>query len=185
MCLKRKFLKYIIFSLVILFSTAPNKTYASNICLSYTSRYNELNGFPKNLLSAIASVESGKNFSSTQNFKTPWPWTINTNGKGYFFKTRSAAIRKVKYLLKQGIRNIDVGCMQVNLFYHPNAFRNLKEAFNPNTNIEYAARFLKKLHKTKGNWNDAIGSYHSGQKERKEKYLKKVNNTLKLIEISL
>ena len=178
-------LKFIFFSLIIFFTVIPNKSYASNICLSYASRYNEINGFPKNLLSAIASVESGKNLNRAQSFKTPWPWTINTGGKGYFFKTRSSAIKKVKYLLKKGVRNIDVGCMQVNLHYHPNAFRNLKEAFNPNTNVRYAANFLKKLHKNKGNWNDAIGSYHSGQKDRKKKYLNKVNNTIRLIEISL
>ena len=173
--------KKTLFILIILLIYIPSELSASNICLSYTSRYNEISGFPKHLLSAIASVESGKYNPKIQNFKTPWPWTINSNGKGYFFKTRSAAIRKVKYLLKKGIKNIDVGCMQVNLRYHPKAFRSLKEAFNPNTNVQYAAKFLNKLYRQEGNWDSAIGRYHSGKKERKENYLRKVNNTIKII----
>jgi len=149
--------------------------------LSYASRYNQSFGLPENTLSAIASVESGRKKHKTSNYKTPWPWTINVSGNGYFFKTRTSAIRKVKELRRKGISNIDVGCMQINLYYHPKAFSSLKEAFNPNTNVLYAANFLSKLYKQEGNWSKAISRYHSGKKERGQKYLQKVIQTAKIM----
>ena len=35
--------------------------------------------------------------------------------------------------------------MQVNMMYHPDAFNSLEEAFDPSTNVSWAASWLKKL----------------------------------------
>ena len=51
--------------------------------------------------------------------------------------------------------------MQVNLRYHPNAFASLEDAFDPLTNVGYAANFLSRLRDRIGDWPKAIGSYHS------------------------
>ena len=48
----------------------------------------------------------------------------------------------------QGVRSIDIGCMQVNLMHHPNAFATLDAAFDPLANALYAARFLTELRAT-------------------------------------
>jgi hypothetical protein len=51
--------------------------------------------------------------------------------------------------------------MQVNLMYHPAAFETLDAAFEPDTNADYAARFLVSLHAQTGDWQKAAGLYHS------------------------
>ena len=56
-----------------------------------------------------------------------WPWTVNQAGKSFYLKSKQEAIAKVKELQAQGHTNIDVGCMQINLAYHPDAFENALE----------------------------------------------------------
>ena len=114
---------------------------------------------PHRLLLAIGAVESGRSFDAKN--KIVWPWTICANGKSFYCSTKSAAIATVKRLMSRGIRNIDVGCMQVNLLHHSKAFKNLEEAFTPKKNVEYAARFLNELKETHGSWTCAVGYYHS------------------------
>ncbi|HJO71542.1 MAG: hypothetical protein QF450_07035 [Rhodospirillales bacterium] len=63
----------------------------------------------------------------------------------------------MRRLSARGVRNIDVGCMQVNLLYHKDAFATLEEAFEPASNAAYAARFLKDLYATSGSWSAAAG----------------------------
>jgi hypothetical protein len=59
------------------------------------------------------------------------------------------------------VQSIDVGCMQVNLMYHPHAFASLRDAFNPRSNAAYAARFLNVLFAGARDWAHAIAAYHS------------------------
>ena len=92
---------------------------------------------PARLLGAIAEVESGR--SNDKGVIRPWPWTINAEGRGQFFATKQEAVAAVRTLQASGVRSIDVGCMQVNLMYHPNAFASLDEAFDPPANALYAA----------------------------------------------
>jgi hypothetical protein len=117
-------------------------------------------GIPSQLLRAIALMESGRKNPVTKKL-SPWPWTIHVNGKGYYLSSKRAAIEAVQSFRKQGFKNIDVGCMQVNLHHHPNAFRSLEEAFDPQINIAYAAKYLKNLKKQHGNWKNAVEYYHS------------------------
>jgi len=58
---------------------------------------------------------------------------------------------------------VDVGCMQVDLHYHPDAFASMDEAFDPEANADYAARFLLAVHDSEahGSWDIAVGLYHS------------------------
>ena len=67
----------------------------------------------------------------------------------------------MRALQAQGVRSIDVGCMQVNLMHHPNAFASLDEAFDPPSNALYAARFLNTLYGASGSWLQATAAYHS------------------------
>ena len=60
--------------------------------------------------------------------------------------------------------------MQINLFYHPHAFENLQEAFNPRLNVNYAGNFLTQLFEDHGSWQRAIEHYHSNDKQRGQRY---------------
>ncbi|CAH0171001.1 transglycosylase SLT domain-containing protein [Roseomonas sp. CECT 9278] len=130
-------------------------------------------GIPAGLLQAIGRVESGRRDPVTGRY-APWPWTINAEGRGMYFPTREAAIAEVRQLQSRGVRIIDVGCMQVNLHHHPNAFPSLEQAFDPVTNARYAARFLGELQATRQDWARAAGHYHSQTPERAEPYRARV-----------
>ena len=114
---------------------------------------------PVRLLAAIADVESGR--PDDAGHVRPWPWTINAEGRGQFFASKADAIAAVTALQAQGVRSIDVGCMQVNLMFHPTAFTSLDEAFDPTANALYAARFLNTLYGMSGSWVQATAAYHS------------------------
>ena len=74
----------------------------------------------------------------------------------------------------RGIQSIDVGCMQVNLMHHPDAFPSLDMAFDPQANAAYAARFLKELYAQTGDWTKATALYHSATPELGAEYQRKV-----------
>ncbi len=129
---------------------------------------------PSRLLMAIATVESGRCVEGSS--KRPWPWTICAKGRGYYCSTKSAAIATVKRLMARGIRNIDVGCMQVNLLHHSKAFKDLEEAFSPPANVNYAAQFFTSLKRTYNSWTHAVGYYHSKDSRHYKPYCSTVYN---------
>ena len=128
---------------------------------------------PDQLLAAIAHVESGRR-DPTTGLISPWPWTVDADGQGYVFDTEAEAVAAVKALQGQGIRSIDVGCMQVNLLHHPNAFPTIEAAFDPVTNARYAARFLSQLYEQTGDWTKAAANYHSANPGLGADYQRKV-----------
>ena len=128
---------------------------------------------PEMLLPAIARVESGRLDPGTGRVR-PWPWTINVEGVGSFFETKEAAIAAVQAIQARGQRSVDVGCMQVNLFFHPTAFATLDDAFDPPHNAAYAASFLTALYGMTKDWNLATAAYHSQTQERGEDYQRRV-----------
>lgn len=119
-----------------------------------------VNGIPARLMAAMGLVETGRRDVTTGAWH-PWPWTINAAGSGYFFNSKSEAISAVLALQANGVRSIDVGCMQVNLMHHPEAFATLDNAFDPKRNASYAGQFLNQLFRRSGDWMIAAGWYHS------------------------
>ncbi|HEY8611576.1 MAG TPA: lytic transglycosylase domain-containing protein [Roseomonas sp.] len=126
-------------------------------------------GLPSGLLAAIGRVESGRRDPATGE-TGPWPWTMNAEGAGKFFPGKTEAVAEARQLRAGGMRLIDVGCMQINLHHHPNAFSSIEEAFDPLANARYAARFLKELQATRGDWMTSAGHYHSQTPARAEAY---------------
>lgn len=121
-------------------------------------------GLPPGLLLAIARVESGR--PAPGGGIAPWPFALNAAGEGRFPATRAAAIAEVEAFRARGVASIDVGCMQVNLVHHPQAFPDLEAAFDPPRNVAYAVRFLRDLHARTGNWAEAVAQYHSADPGR-------------------
>lgn len=130
-------------------------------------------GLPPRLLAAIGRVESGRRDPETGAFG-PWPWTVNAEGRGSFYPDRAAAIAAVRALQAQGVRSIDVGCLQINLRHHPAAFASLEEAFDPLANARYAARFLTELQASRGDWMRSAAHYHSQTPEYADSYRARV-----------
>lgn len=130
------------------------------VCGQETARQEKLQAIPDRLLHAISLVESGR-WDEEHRATLAWPWTVMAEGEGRFLPSKEAAVAEVRKLRARGVRNIDVGCMQVNLLAHPDAFATLDEAFEPRTNVAYAARFLNDLYASDGNWGQAGAHYHS------------------------
>ncbi len=130
------------------------------LCASHARAAAEARGLPKHLLGAMARVESGR-WNGTERAVLAWPWTVRAEGKGRYLPSRPAAVAAVRALKARGIANIDVGCMQINLRHHPEAFASLDDALDPGRNTAYAADFLARLRAETGAWTTAIGRYHS------------------------
>ncbi len=128
---------------------------------------------PPGMLAAIAQVESGRPDPHTGAMR-PWPWTIDADGVGQFFATKAQAVTAVAALQAQGVRSIDVGCMQVNLMHHPDAFASLDQAFDPAANTAFAVRFLNALYRRTGTWPQSIATYHSETPQIAEEYQRRV-----------
>ena len=130
-------------------------------------------GRPINLLDAIGRVESGRLDPNDGTVKA-WPWSVNAEGRGYVFNTKAEAIAGVLALRARNVMSVDVGCMQVNLMYHPSAFASLEEAFDPTVNVGYAARFLSQLYAETRDWKVAAAFYHSRTPDLALTYQRKV-----------
>ncbi len=132
----------------------------SALCAGAIGRAEQRYQTPPGLLVTIGKVESGRRDAAGA--LEPWPWTINADGQGYVFPGKAEAIDWARRGLANGVQFMDVGCMQVDLRMHPTAFRSLEDAFDPEVNADYAARFLRVLKdESGGNWYTAIGLYHS------------------------
>ncbi|MCB4820821.1 transglycosylase SLT domain-containing protein [Roseicella sp. GB24] len=114
-------------------------------CRTAVERAEQDAALPPGLLLAIARTESGRRDPATGRIE-PWPWALNAAGMGMLAATRAEAVAAVTALQARGLRSIDVGCLQVNLLHHPDAFASLEDAFDPLANARYAARFLRQLH---------------------------------------
>jgi Transglycosylase SLT domain len=143
------------------------------LCRSAVAAAERSSDIPAQLLAAISQVESGRRDPLT-GATHPWPWTVNAEGQGYFFDTKAEAIAAVTAMQARGVRSIDVGCGQINLMHHPNAFTSLDVAFNPQANATYAAHFLRELFIRTGDWNKAAAAYHSATPELGAAYQQKV-----------
>ena len=143
-----------------------------NTCRQAAYALEDIHHTPRGLIAAITLTETGRR--GPQGKLEAWPWTINAEGRGYHFTSKREAIRAVRRLMAEGKRSIDIGCMQVNLRFHPRAFTSLEEAFDPEANIAYAITFLKDLHRKSRSWDLAVGNYHSYSPALNQRYFKKV-----------
>jgi hypothetical protein len=145
-------------------------------CGKAIDRAERTGNIPAQLLTAIALTESGRRHAELGE-RIAWPWTVNNAGDGRFYETKAEAMAAVRQLWARGERNIDVGCMQINLWHHADAFVSLEEAFDPESNVAYGARFLKDLRDAKRSWSLAVANYHSATPELGQAYKKKVFDT--------
>jgi hypothetical protein len=142
-------------------------------CAAAISVAERARNIPVHLLQAISLTESGR-WSADNDAFVAWPWTVMAEGKGRYLPSKEAAIAEVQALKAKGITNIDVGCMQVNLYYHGSNFDTLSEAFDPVHNVAYATAFLMDLRHKRNSWSRAVKEYHSTNRQRQQAYQDRV-----------
>ena len=145
----------------------------AKLCAEPITRAEKTHRIPNQLLAAVAVAESGR-WLGKDRAVFVWPWTVTSGAKTWYFANREEAVTHVRAMKARGVRNIDVGCMQVNLGYHGKAFASVDEAFDPEANVAYAAKFLTRLHGAKRSWALAVGHYHSATPALQSKYRRKV-----------
>lgn len=118
---------------------------------------------PAGYLEMVARHESGLS-----------PFALNIEGSAFQPATAVEAAALVLDAYRAGARQVDVGCGQISLRHHPQAFRTLGEAFDPVANADYAGRHLRLLFDRHGTWTAAIQLYHSGDPLHAKAYLCRV-----------
>ncbi|KEG18309.1 transglycosylase SLT domain-containing protein [Bartonella bacilliformis] len=139
-----------LYSFTILSSAA-----AGNVCEAEMMNASKRYHIPLGILYAVGLTETGHKESLQ-------PYALNINGRAVFAKTKTEAVRLFKDAKSRGVKLIDVGCMQINDYYHGSHFASIEEMLQPHKNVDYAARFLQILHQKEGNWTMAVARYHAG-----------------------
>lgn len=140
-----------------------------NVCEQHIYRAAQKYSVPTALLYAVGLAESGRKGRLH-------PFALNVEGKAFFPSSRREALRIFKREMAAGRRLIDLGCMQINHKYHASEFPNLEAMLNPQLNVDYSARFLRRLKDRHGTWSVAVARYHAGDKNHaaQKKYVCRV-----------
>ena len=110
---------------------------------------------PLQILYAVALTESGTG-------KGLQPLMLHIEGKDHLPPSLPEALAMFHAANDRGVKLIDIGCMQVNWYWHREEFRTLEEIFDPRLNVEQGARFLKELRQRHGSWTMAVARYNAG-----------------------
>lgn len=136
-------------------------------CEAASARAADAVGVPRDVLLALSLSETGRRIDGRLR---PWPWALNIEGQGVWLTSRASARARARAAVEAGIRNIDLGCFQINRHWHGDAFESIDAMLDPDANALYAARFLRKLRTETGSWNAAAGMYHSRTPELAARY---------------
>jgi len=150
-----------------------------SICEVHAPELEKAFDLPAGVLTAIARVESGR--PNAEGIRLGWPWTINHDGKGLFFETRDEMLAYARSHIEKGDKRMDIGCMQISLFWHGDAFSSLDEMADPPSNIAYAAAFLADLTDQHGSLDQAIRRYHNADPKANTPYVARVYDVWKAI----
>jgi hypothetical protein len=128
----------------------------AEICERAIARGAAREGVPQAVLHANSLTETGRPVGGRLR---PWPWAINREGRGHWFRNREEALAFARASLAEGRPSFDVGCVQINYRYHGMNFASVEAMFDPEVGAAYAAQFLRSLYR--GDWSAAAGAYHS------------------------
>jgi len=149
-----------------LFEAFGARAAAPAICEREMARAAALNDVPLNILYSVGLTETGREGTLS-------PYDMNVDGREVHSTGLAEALARYAAERAHGAKLIDIGCMQINQFWHGHEFRSLSEMFDPERNVEYAARYLKGLREETGSWTLAVARYNAGpgNPEAQRKYV--------------
>ena len=112
-------------------------------------------GIPEGILYSVGLTETGRKGSLSA-------FAMNVEGKALFPASQQEALQSFQIAKQRGAKLIDIGCMQINHYFHGENFTSTEEMFDPKRNVEYAAKFLRNLHERHETWTMAVARYHAG-----------------------
>jgi len=114
---------------------------------------------PLAVLYAVALNESGREGRLN-------PYAMNIEGTSVYPGSLAEAITGFENAYSNGKQLIDVGCMQINHYWHYRKFLSLKHMFDPHSNVNYGAQFLRQLYEKEKSWTMAVAIYHAGTRNK-------------------
>lgn len=132
----------------------------STDCSKIISQIETEYSIPKNLLAAVAMVESGQK-----------PFAVHSRGRAHYFTTHADAVKYVTAQVQKG-GNLYLGTMQICFKSHRKELKSIEHALNPYNNIRFAGKLLQSLYKKHGTWFDAVKHYNASS--RRVAYTKRV-----------
>lgn len=114
-----------------------------------------VHGVPPGILHSVGLTETGRKGSLH-------PYALNIEGRTVYANSLAEAEAEFRRARAQGKRLIDLGCMQINHRYHGGEFASVRAMLDPRANVDYAARFLARLHVRHQTWTMAVARYHAG-----------------------
>lgn len=139
------------------------------VCYEIAARLEQEYRLRPGILQAIVHVESKGEVN-----------VINWRGQDFHPATRNDAVRFVLAKMADGDSIIDVGCSQIDAYYHPGAWSGpqgedtalLDRLFDPEVNLRYAAQWLRKHFDEDGSrdWVRVAGHWHSHDPDRHREY---------------
>jgi len=127
----------------------------SQLCEKEMLRASAKYGVPVGMLYSVGLTETGRRGSLQ-------PYAMNVEGRAVYSSSLAEAVQRFQEAQRSGAKLIDLGCMQINHYYHRDKFPSLESMLNPRDNVEYAARFLSELKGRHQTWTMAVARYHAG-----------------------
>jgi soluble lytic murein transglycosylase-like protein len=143
------------------------------ICEREMAHAAELNDVPLNILYSVGLTETGREGTLSA-------YDMNVDGREVRSASLAEALARFATARAHGAKLIDIGCMQINQFWHGRNFRSMSEMFDPERNVQYAASYLKSLRAEAGSWTLAVARYNAGpgNPEAQRRYVCAVINNM-------
>ena len=142
--------------LAICASSFPGAHAGSLACEREMTRAAARTGVPLNVLYSVGLTETGSRGELS-------PFDMNIDGQAVHSAGLAEAMARFAQAKGRGAKLIDIGCMQINHYWHAADFGSLSDMFDPARNVEYAASFLKTLRAQEGSWTLAVARYNAGR----------------------
>lgn len=128
----------------------------ANLCEREMTRAAIKYRVPLGILFAVGLTETGGGGSLHA-------YALNLEGNTVYSFNKEQAIGRFNAARAVGMKLIDVGCMQLNYYFHGEHFSSVAEMLDPHHNVDYAARFLGELKSREGSWTLAVARYNAGK----------------------
>jgi len=116
---------------------------------------------PSEVLYAIGLQESGTTLGGARGF-APWPWVLNVNDQGRYFRTREQAEAALAQEVARGNRRVAVGMLQVHLRWNGARVSDPLTLLDPSVNLRVAADVLADCGRRFADTFGKLACYYSG-----------------------
>ncbi len=140
-----------------MFSVLPlARAQEANLCEREMTRAANKYRVPLGILFAVGLTETGIDGNLHA-------YALNLEGNTVYSLNKDQAIQRFNAARAAGTKLIDVGCMQLNYYFHGERFSSVADMLDPHRNVDYAAKFLSELKDREGSWTLAVARYNAGK----------------------